>query len=144
MRTTIDIQRLDPGATIPAQAKSSDAGYDLCASEAGTVNVGGRRLIGTGIAVAIPEGYVGYIKPRSGLANKRGINILGGVIDAGYRGEVKVILHNTDRNFPFTYREGDRIAQLVVQPVMDVQWREVTALPESERALGGFGSTGVN
>lgn len=138
----IDIKRLDPAAVIPAQAKTSDAGYDLTAINGRWLDPGERSTFSTGIAVAIPEGYVGYLKPRSGLASRAGIDVLGGVIDAGYRGEIKVILLNTDRE-AFPINVGERIAQLVIQPVADVLFREVEELPVSERADGGFGSTGV-
>lgn len=131
-------------SSIPVQGKPSDAGYDLFASESGCVLPAGRRLVGTGISIAIPEGHVGYIKPRSGLAFRNGINILGGVIDSGYRGEVKAILHNTDPFEDFRFEAGDRIAQLVVQPVAAVRFVPVIMLPESERAAAGFGSTGVS
>lgn len=140
---SIAIQRLNPRAIIPTQGKVGDAGYDLYAEQHATVYAGTRSMIDTGVAVAIPEGYVGYIKPRSGLAWKQGIQVLGGVIDAGYRGEVRVILHNTDANRNFNVDPGDRIAQLVVQPVASLDFREVEELPSSERGQGGFGSTGV-
>lgn len=138
----IDIKRLDHEANIPTQAKRFDAGYDLCSLENYTLAPQEREFFRTGIAVAIPEGYVGYIKPRSGLAAKVGIDVLGGVIDSGYRGEIGVILLNTGESH-CTIHPGDRIAQLVIQPVMEVAFREVIELPESERAFGGFGSTGV-
>jgi dUTP pyrophosphatase len=139
----VPIKRLDHEAVIPSQAKASDAGYDLCALEGYELYAGERAPFRTGLAVAIPEGYVGYIKPRSGLAARHGIDVLAGVIDAGYRGEVLVLLINTDQNHSFTVAAGDRIAQLVIQPVAQVTFREVIELPESERAFGGFGSTGV-
>ena len=140
----VDIKRLDHEAVIPSQAKRSDAGYDLHALERYILGPHEREMFRTGIAVAIPEGYVGYIKPRSGLAARRGLDVLGGVIDAGYRGEIGVILYNTDPHEDITVAPGDRIAQLVIQPVAQVAFREVIELPESERAFGGFGSTGVN
>jgi dUTP pyrophosphatase len=139
---TIQIKRLDHEATIPTQAKESDAGYDLCAIESYTIGAGEREFFRTGIAIAIPEGYVGYIKPRSGLASRYGIDVLGGVLDAGYRGEIGVILQNTDSHHSYSVTAGDRIAQLVIQPVASVRFIEVIELPESERASGGFGSTG--
>lgn len=138
----VGIKRLTETAMIPAQARHGDAGYDLHADEDATLYRGGRRLISTGLAVAIPLGYVGLIMPRSGLANKAGIDILGGVIDAGYRGEVKVILQSHDGAAGFAIKRGDRIAQLVVQPVEAVEFEE-GELPPSERAEGGFGSTGT-
>jgi dUTP pyrophosphatase len=140
--TTVDIKRLDHEAVIPAQGKASDAGYDLTALEEYRLSPGQRESFRTGISVAIPEGYVGYIKPRSGLAARHGIDVLAGVIDAGYRGEILVVLLNTDPSYSFTVTPGDRIAQLVIQPVAQVVFREVLELPESERAFGGFGSTG--
>lgn len=138
----IAIQRLDHEAVIPSQAKASDAGYDLHAMERYELGPHEREMFRTGIAVAIPEGYVGYIKPRSGLAARRGLDVLGGVIDAGYRGEVGVILHNTDPHDTIHVDKGDRIAQLVIQPVASVDFTEVLQLPESDRGAGGFGSTG--
>lgn len=137
----VPIRLIHDDAQTPAQAKHGDAGYDLHSVEATYINAGGRRLMDTGVTVAIPLGYVGFIKPRSGLANKHGINVLGGVIDAGYRGELKVILHNTGAH-PFPVNVGDRIAQLVIQPVAAIGFRPVDTLPDSERQHGGFGSTG--
>ena len=129
-------------AVIPTQARKWDAGYDLYSTSAKTILApGDRSSFGTGIAVAIPEGYVGYIKPRSGLAARHGIDVLGGVIDAGYRGEVKVLLVNTGK-VDADIAHGERIAQLVIQPVASVEFIEVEALEESERGTGGFGSTG--
>ena len=138
------VERLHPDAKLPVRATEGDAGADLHAAASAVVYPGGRGMIGTAIAVAIPEGYVGYIKPRSGLAAKQGINVLGGVIDAGYRGEIKVMLHNTDQNKPLFVGAGDRIAQLVIQPVALPEFREsIGGLPESVRGVGGFGSTGA-
>jgi len=143
MTVAVDIQLLDHEAVIPSQAKQSDAGYDLHAMEHYELGPGEREMFRTGIAVAIPEGYVGYIKPRSGLAARRGLDVLGGVIDSGYRGEIGVILLNTDMEDTITVTPGDRIAQLVVQPVADVSFRQVLDLSASERGVGGFGSTGI-
>jgi len=143
MTVAVDVQFLDHEAVLPRQANASDAGYDLHAMERYELAPGEREMFRTGIAIAIPEGYVGYIKPRSGLAARNGLNVLGGVIDAGYRGEVGVILHNTDPTDLVLVRAGDRIAQLVIQPVESVQFEEVYELPASERAGGGFGSTGA-
>ena len=140
----INIKRLTEDAVIPTQAKFSDAGADLYSNDVSfSLMPGQRRLVPTGIALAIPEGYVGYIKPRSGLAHKHGIDVLGGVIDSGYRGEVGVILINHGMQ-PVLFTENDRIAQLVIQPVVAVGTAFVTTaeLPESERGTGGFGSTG--
>lgn len=139
---TIPVKRLHHEAVLPEQGKPGDAGYDLTAVKGGYLESWERADFGTGIAVAIPEGYVGYIKPRSGLALRAGIDVLGGVIDSGYRGEIRVILINvSDEDFDVS--AGDRIAQLVVQPVAAPTYTEVYELPESVRAEGGFGSTGV-
>jgi dUTP pyrophosphatase len=131
-------------SAIPGQGKPGDAGYDLSAADFGFIPAGERVMFGTGVSVAIPEGFVGYVKPRSGLAMRHGIDVLGGVVDSGYRGEIMVILHNTDRHEGFDVAPGDRIAQLVIQPVAAVQFVPVIRLPESERAAAGFGSTGVS
>ena len=138
----IDIEQLSPNARIPQQGNESDAGYDLATIDGVMLNPGERDVFGTGIAVAIPEGYVGYIKPRSGLAVNSGIDVLGGVIDSGYRGEIKVILLNTGDNM-FYATPGTRIAQLVVQPVAKVTFNPITYLTDSARGANGFGSTGV-
>lgn len=140
--TSISIRLLTEDAAVPHQAKESDAGYDLHSNDSRfSLMPGQRRLVPTGIAAAIPPGFVGYIKPRSGLAHKHGIDVLGGVIDSGYRGEIGVILINHG-NHPVVFEENDRVAQLVIQPVMSVTFTPVESLPESERATGGFGSTG--
>lgn len=139
----IDIKRLDHEAVIPSQAKRGDAGFDLHAMERYVLGPGEREMFRTGIAIAIPEGYVGLIKPRSGLAARVGLDVLGGVIDSGYRGEVGVILVNHDIEGNIHVMPGDRIAQLVIQPIPLVSFNEVYELPESERATGGFGSTGA-
>ena len=127
---------------LPKQAKQWDAGYDLESLEDYELIPGERYAFSTGIALAIPEGYAGFIKPRSGLAIRNGIDVLGGVIDSGYRGEVKVILLNTSDD-DFTVAPGDRIAQLVIQPVARVEFHQVSELPLSDRREAGFGSTGV-
>lgn len=138
----VGVRRLHPDAVIPVQATAGDAGSDLY-SVGGTVLYPGQRgLFQTGIALSIPEGYVGLIKPRSGLALRQGVDVLGGVIDAGYRGDVGVILINTGHE-EVTIEAGQRIAQLVVQPVMGVEFRE-RELAGSERGAGGFGSTGTH
>lgn len=142
MTICIDIKRLDHEAVIPSQAKHSDAGYDLHALENYTLFPGEREMFRTGIAVAIPDGYVGYIKPRSGLAARRGLDVLGGVIDSGYRGEIGVILINLDPADSINVMAGDRIAQLVIQPVASVMFVERTELDQSHRGDNGFGSTG--
>lgn len=138
------LQRLDPDLEAPHYAHPGDAGLDLLARTDVTLEPGGRELVPTGIAVALPAGYVGLVHPRSGLARKHGITVLNapGTIDAGYRGEVQVILHNTDPSHAVTVHRGDRIAQLVLQRVARAELVEVDHLPGSERGEGGFGSTG--
>ena len=128
----------------PRYAQPGDAGADLCAAEDVDLAPGERALVRTGIAIALPDGYAGFVHPRSGLAAKHGVTLVNapGTIDAGYRGEIKVILLNTDLARPVSLRRGDRIAQLVVQRVENVTFREVPALPESARGDNGFGSTG--
>ncbi len=143
----IPVVRLDPDLPLPAYARDGDAGLDLLAREASTLAAGGgRALVPTGIALALPPGYAGFVQPRSGLALRHGVTCLNtpGLIDAGYRDELSVLLVNTDPHEPFEIRRGDRIAQLVVQAVEAVAWEVVTELPGSERGLGGFGSTGVS
>ena len=144
---TIDvpIQLLDPELPLPHYAHPSDAGADLVSAEDFTLEPGERRLIPTGIAVAIPEGWVGLIHPRSGLAVKHGITMVNtpGTIDAGYRGELKVCLLNTDRHTAVSFSRGDRIAQLVLQQVAQAQFTPVDKLQESVRGAGGFGSSGI-
>jgi dUTP pyrophosphatase len=141
----MDVCRLDPELPLPAYAKPGDAGLDLLASQDVVLAPGGgRALVPTGLAIAIPEGYAGFVQPRSGLAAKHGVTCLNtpGLIDSGYRGELKVLLVNTDPTEPFEIRRGERIAQLVVQAVEHVRWREVDELDDSERGEGGFGHTG--
>jgi len=142
----VPVVRLDPDLPLPAYAHPGDAGADLVAREDATIAAGGgRAVIPTGIALAIPEGYAGFVLPRSGLALRHGITCLNtpGLVDAGYRDELRVILVNTDPDEPYTVRRGDRIAQLVIQPVERTGFVVVDDLPESSRGLGGFGSTGV-
>ncbi len=139
------VQRLDADLPLPAYAKPGDAGCDLVAAADVTLRPGGgRALVPTGIAVAIPEGFAGFVQPRSGLANKHGVTCLNtpGLIDSGYRGELKVLLVNTDPDTAFEVRRGERIAQLVIQQVEHVAFVEVDELPSSERGAGGFGHTG--
>ena len=138
------ITRLDPAVPMPGYARHGDAGADLCAAEDIDLAPGERALVRTGVAIALPEGYAGFVHPRSGLAARHGITLVNapGTIDAGYRGEIKVILLNTDLVRAVSLRRGDRIAQLVVQRVENVTFREVPALPESARGDNGFGSTG--
>ena len=128
---------------MPARAREDDAGLDLYAAKATSIEPGGRALVPTGIAVAIPPGYAGFVLPRSGLALRHGVTLLNtpGLIDPGYRGEVKVLLVNHDRAAA-TVARGDRIAQLVIQRVEPVELIEVEELPPSDRGGGGFGSTG--
>ena len=143
----LPIKRLDPDLPLPKYAKAGDAGWDLLAAEDMTIQPGGgRALVPTGLSLAIPEGYAGFVQPRSGLAVKNGITVLNtpGLIDSGYRGELKVLLINTDPNTPFEIVRGERIAQLVIQKVEQVEFVEMDSLPSSERGEGGFGSTGLN
>jgi dUTP pyrophosphatase len=141
----IPVHRLDPALLLPAAAHPGDAGYDLRAREATVIApAGGRAAVPTGIAVAIPPGFAGLVLPRSGLALRHGVTCLNapGLIDAGYRDEIRVILVNHDPAESFKIEVGDRIAQLVIQAVETVEWDEVTDLGETPRGLGGFGSTG--
>jgi dUTP diphosphatase len=138
------ITRLDPGISLPACARPGDAGVDLVTAEDIDLAPGERAVARTGIAIALPDGYAGFVHPRSGLAAKHGITLVNapGTIDSGYRGEIKVILLNTDLVRAVSLRRGDRIAQLVVQRVEKITFREVPALPDSARGDNGFGSTG--
>jgi dUTP pyrophosphatase len=135
---------LHPDAKAPGRAHHDDAGYDLCASEAATIPPGGRASVGTGVAVAIPEGHAGLVLPRSGLAARHGIALVNapGLIDAGYRGELRVLLLNTDREASFDVAPGDRIAQLVIVRHEAPELVEVATLDETVRGAAGFGSTG--
>ncbi|WP_322762979.1 dUTP diphosphatase [Frankia sp. Cr2] len=138
------VRRLDPDLPLPAYAHAGDAGADLVAARDVTLAPGERTMVGTGIAVALPEGYAAFVHPRSGLAARHGVSIVNapGTVDAGYRGEINVLLVNTDLREPVHLRRGDRIAQLVVQRVERAAFREVAELPETVRGTGGFGSTG--
>jgi dUTP pyrophosphatase len=141
----VPVVRLDPELDLPSYARAGDAGLDLVAREGVVLRRGGgRALVPTGIAFALPEGYAGFVQPRSGLALRHGITCLNtpGLIDAGYRDELKVLLVNTDPDDDYEIHRGDRIAQLVVQAVARVAWDETDQLPPSERASGGFGHTG--
>lgn len=140
----IEIVRLDPELPLPSYAHPGDAGADLYAREDVTLLPGERRLVPTGIALALPEGYVALVHPRSGLAHRSGLSIVNapGTIDAGYRGEVQVCLVNLDPATPIELRRGDRIAQLVIQRFESATFVETRALPESVRGAGGYGSTG--
>lgn len=142
----IPVRRLDPDLPLPVAQHEGDAGLDLVAREGAVLAPGGgRAAVPTGIALAIPEGYAGFVQPRSGLARKHGITCLNtpGLIDAGYRDEISVLLVNTDPSEPFEIKRGDRIAQLVIQRVERVEWHEVEVLEATERGLGGWGSTGA-
>ena len=141
---TLRFRRLSAAARPPAQAHEGDAGYDLHAAEAVTIGPGERASVATGIAVAIPAGQAGLVVPRSGLAARHGISVVNapGLIDSGYRGELRVLLLNTDRSEPFSVEPGDRIAQLVLVDVDTPELEEVAELDETARGAGGFGSTG--
>jgi dUTP pyrophosphatase len=141
---TLRFRRLSEAARLPAQAHDGDAGYDLHAAEAITIAPGERASVGTGIVVAIPSGHAGLVVPRSGLAARHGISVVNapGLIDSGYRGELRVLLLNTDRSEPFQVESGDRIAQLVLVAVETPEVEEVSELDETVRGVGGFGSTG--
>jgi len=138
------VTRLREDAVLPTRAYEGDAGLDLAACDRHELAPGERALVGTGIAVAIPEGHAGFVTPRSGLAADHGITIVNtpGLVDSGYRGELRVILHNTDDREPFVVEPGMRIAQLVVVAVPHSELRHVESLPASERGEGGFGSSG--
>lgn len=142
----IPIRRLDPALPLPSAAHPGDAGLDLrAAAEVELVPAGGRGLVPTGLAIAIPEGFAGFVQPRSGLALRHGVTVLNspGLIDAGYRDEISVLLVNLDPTTPFIVRRGERIAQLVIQAVASVAWSVVESLEDSDRGTGGWGSTGV-
>jgi dUTP pyrophosphatase len=141
----VHIRRLREEASVPSRAYPGDAGLDLVACEHSLLGPGERAVVPTGIAVAIPEGYAGFVQPRSGLARRHGISIVNtpGLIDSGYRGELEVTLLNTDRQHDFTVNRGMRIAQLVIVPVPEIELIEVEDLPESSRGTAGFGSSGA-
>jgi len=144
--TTVRVVLLDPTLPLPVAAKPGDAGVDLRAREATVIVPHGRVLVPTGIAIALPQGFAGFVLPRSGLALNHGITCLNapGLIDAGYRGEIAVILHNTDASNAFTVEKGDRIAQLVIQRVETAEFVAVEVLDATERGDGGFGHSGRN
>lgn len=139
------LRRLDPTVPVPARARRGDAGVDLCCTDDVVLAPGERALVGTGVAIALPFGYAGFVHPRSGLAARTGLSIVNapGTVDAGYRGEIRVCLINLDPRAEIVLSRGDRIAQLVVQRVEQVRFVEVEELPGSERGTGGHGSTGV-
>jgi dUTP pyrophosphatase len=141
--TDLPVRRLRDDAVVPTQAYPGDAGLDLAACERVELGPGERAVVPTGLAVAVPDGYAGFVQPRSGLAAEHGLTILNtpGLIDSGYRGELRVVLHNSDRTTPFVVEPGMRIAQLVVLPVAELELVEVEQLPESERGVRGFGSS---
>jgi dUTP pyrophosphatase len=143
--TRLPIQRLRQDAVLPARAYHGDAGLDLASCERVELPPGERAVVGTGLAVAIPEGYAGFVQPRSGLADRHGITIVNspGLIDSGYRGELKVILLNTDSAHSFVVEPGMRIAQLVVLESPGVELEEVDELPATERGVRGHGSSGT-
>ena len=145
MSAAVSIKRLHPDARIPATAYAGDAGLDLSSVERLVLRPGRRSMVGTGLAVAIPPGHAGFVQPRSGLAANHGIAVVNspGLIDAGYRGELRVVLLNTDPERDFTIEVGDRIAQLVVLALPRIELVEVDELPGSERADRGFGSSAV-
>jgi dUTP pyrophosphatase len=140
----LQVKLLHAAAQVPRRAHPGDAGADLCSVEDAVIPSGGRRDVGTGIALAIPEGYAGFVQPRSGLAFKYGIMVVNspGLIDSCYRGEVRVSLYNS-ANEPFEVRVGDRVAQLVIQRVEEPQYVAAEVLPETARGAGGFGSSGL-
>jgi dUTP pyrophosphatase len=139
------VEVLITASVLPTYSHPGDAGADLHAAEARVLAPGERALVGTGVSIALPDGYAAFVVPRSGLAAKHGITVVNspGTVDAGYRGEIKVCLLNTDSTAPFTIEVGDRIAQLIVSPVVRAQFIPVERLPGSQRGDGGFGSTGV-
>lgn len=143
-RIRIPIVRLDKDIPLPGYENESDAGADLRCTAGVVLAPGERRTVGTGISLAIPEGYVGLVHPRSGLAARRGLTVVNapGTIDAGYRGEIKVPLLNTDAVEPVTLNRFDRVAQLLIQRVFTADFEAMEELPRSERGTGGFGSTG--
>ena len=141
----VAVVRLDPDLPLPSYAHPGDAGADLHTTVDVTLAPGERALVPTGLALALPDGYVGLVHPRSGLAARHGLSIVNapGTVDAGYRGEIKVLLINLDPAQPVTLKRGDRIAQLVVQRFERARFVEVGVLPESARGHGGYGSTGI-
>jgi dUTP pyrophosphatase len=138
------LTRLDPAVPLPSYAKPGDAGADLVTTSDVRIEPGERAVIGTGLALAIPEGYAGFVHPRSGLAARVGLSVVNtpGTIDSGYRGEIRICLINHDQREAIELRRGDRVAQLVIQRVEHAVFREVDQLAESERSVGGYGSTG--
>lgn len=145
-KLNVRIKRIDKDLPLPRYAHTGDAGCDLYSREEVVIKPGERVLVGTGIAISLPKGHAAFIQPRSGLAAKHGITIVNtpGLIDCQYRGEIKIILLNTDSKESFIVKRGDKIAQMVVQKVEEAQFIEVDELDETQRGAGGFGSTGVS
>lgn len=141
----LPIKRLDPSVELPRYAYCGDAGLDIRSNEDIVLKPYERAMVSTGLAIAIPDGYAGFMQPRSGLAAKQGLTVLNtpGLIDAHYRGELKIIIINLDKEHSVSIRKGDRIAQLVIQAVPQVELNEVDDLGDTDRGLGGFGSSGV-
>lgn len=141
----VELKVLDPGLELPAYAQAGDAGADLRSRVDLTLEPGQRQLVPTGVALALPSGYVGLVHPRSGLAARHGITVVNapGTVDSGYRGEIMVCLLNTDQQEPFEIKRGDRIAQLVIQEYVQAQFVVVDELDSTERGSAGFGSTGL-
>jgi len=139
----LPVRRLREDAVVPERAYAGDAGLDLAACDRFELGPGERAVVGTGLAVAIPDGYAGFVQPRSGLAARHGLSVVNapGLIDSGYRGEIRVVLLNTDPRKAFVVEPGMRIAQLVVLPVPELELLETDVLPESERGVRGFGSS---
>ena len=138
----IPVQKLNENAKVPTYAHPGDAGMDFYALEKTVIAPGERARIGTGIAIAIPKGFVGLVWDKSGLAFKHGITLLAGVVDSGYRGEIQMVVLNTGSE-PHTFEAGDKVAQVLIQPIEHPEVREVTELNDTERGEDGFGSTGV-
>ncbi len=138
----LKIKKVSPSAVLPHYAHPHDAGLDLYASEMMVIPAGERKLIPTGLAMAIPAGYVGLIWDKSGMATQHGLKTMAGVIDAGYRGEIKIVMHNVSDQ-PYTVQAGTKIAQMLIQPVEQKQIVEVQELDDTSRGAGGFGSTGM-
>ncbi|MCI4010275.1 dUTP diphosphatase [Brevibacterium sp. ZH18] len=140
----IDLKLLDTGMTLPSYAHATDAGADLCSAIDFVLEPFERRVVPTGIAIALPLGHAGFVHPRSGLSSKHGVTVINapGTIDAGYRGEIKVPLINLDAHSPLRISRGDRIAQLVIQEIKQADFTLVESLEDSDRGAGGFGSTG--
>lgn len=138
----LKVKILEPGARLPSRSNPNDAGADLHSIESMMIHPGERKTVGTGIALEIPEGFYGRVAPRSGLASKHGIDVLAGVVDSSYRGEVKVVLLNTDRHNTFHIEKGDRIAQLIIESHFNMPITESQELTGSDRGKEGFGSTG--